>query len=111
MAKTRLGWLDATKFAKQHLPEIAAFAKEASQKFKHCLLLGMGGSSLAPDVIARVLGKREGGLDLRVLDSTAPDAVRAAARGFDLRRTLFLVSFAHTYEAPLSRSSVLLSNW
>jgi len=39
-----------------------------------------------------VLGKREGGLDLRVLDSTAPDAVRAAAQGFDLRKTLFLVS-------------------
>ena len=92
VAKTRLGWLDATKFGKQHLAEIAGFAKEASQKFRHCVLLGMGGSSLAPDVIARVLGKREGGLDLRVLDSTAPDAVRAAAQGFDLRRTLFLVS-------------------
>ena len=92
VAKTRLGWLDATKFGKDHAAEIATFAREAAQKFRHCLLLGMGGSSLAPDVFARILGKRDGGLDLRVLDSTAPDAVRAATRGFDLRKTLFLVS-------------------
>src|SRR6267154_590232 len=92
VAKTRLGWLEATRFGQQHAPEIAGFAKEAARKFRHCLLLGMGGSSLAPDVIARVLGKREGGLDLRVLDSTAPAAVRAATQGFDLRKTLFLVS-------------------
>jgi transaldolase/glucose-6-phosphate isomerase len=92
VAKSRLGWLDATKFGRERLAEIASFAKEAAQKFRHCVLLGMGGSSLAPEVIARVLGKREGGLDLRVLDSTAPDAVRAASRGFDLRKTLFLVS-------------------
>ena len=92
VAKTRLGWLELPELARERLPELTAFAKEASQKFRHCILLGMGGSSLAPEVIARILGKRESGLDLRVLDSTAPDAVRAAARGFDLRKTLFLVS-------------------
>ena len=92
VAKTRLGWLQATEFGRQHAAELAAFGKEAGKKFRHCVLLGMGGSSLAPEVIARVLGKREGGLDLRVLDSTAPDAVRAAVQGFDLRKTLFLVS-------------------
>ena len=92
LAKTRLGWLDATRFGRERQQEIAGFAREAAEKFRHCLLLGMGGSSLAPDVLARVLGKREGGLELRVLDSTAPDAVRAASRGFDLRKTLFLVS-------------------
>jgi transaldolase/glucose-6-phosphate isomerase len=92
VAKDRLGWLHGIEFCKEHAKEIASFGKEAAKKFRHCLLLGMGGSSLAPDVFARVLGKREGGLDLRVLDSTAPDAVRAAARGFDLRKTLFLVS-------------------
>ncbi|MGZ6124864.1 MAG: bifunctional transaldolase/phosoglucose isomerase, partial [Myxococcales bacterium] len=92
VAASRLGWLHMTKFCKEHASEITAFGKEAAKKFRHCLLLGMGGSSLAPEVIARVLGKREGGLDLRVLDSTAPDAVRAATKGFDLRKTLFLVS-------------------
>ena len=92
VASTRLGWLEATKFGKEQAAGITAFAKEAAKKFRHCVLLGMGGSSLAPDVIARVLGKRDGGLDLRVLDSTAPDAVRAAVEGFDLEKTLFLVS-------------------
>src|SRR5256714_6151913 len=52
----------------------------------------MGGSSLCPDVLARVFGKQPGGLDLRVLDSTAPDAVRRSVEGFDLSSTLFLVS-------------------
>ncbi len=92
VAASRLGWLELTKFARDHAAEITAFGKEAAQRFRHCVLLGMGGSSLAPDVMARVLGKRQGGLDLRVLDSTAPDAVRTATQGFDLKRTLFLVS-------------------
>jgi len=92
VSKTRLGWLDAPVFGKQHLDELKAFAKEAQQKFRHCVLLGMGGSSLAPEVLARVFGKREGGLDLRVLDSTAPDAVRKVMTGFDPKKTLFLVS-------------------
>src|SRR5919204_641895 len=92
VARTRLGWLEATTFGKEHAKEISAFASEAGRKFRHCVLLGMGGSSLAPEVISRILGKREGGVDLRVLDSTAPDAVRASVQGFDLRKTLFLVS-------------------
>ena len=92
MAKTRLGWLDAPRFGKEHLEELKTFAKEAQQRFRHCVLLGMGGSSLAPDVLARVFGKREGGLDLRVLDSTAPDSVRKVMTGFDPKKTLFVVS-------------------
>src|SRR5256712_12964438 len=85
VAKTRLGWLDATKVGKDHAAQLATFAREAAQKFRHCVLLGMGGSSLAPEAFAGVLGKREGGVDLRVPDPTAPDAGRAATRGFGLR--------------------------
>ncbi|TMA26784.1 MAG: bifunctional transaldolase/phosoglucose isomerase [Deltaproteobacteria bacterium] len=92
VAKDRLGWLDSTRFVREQLGDLNAFARQAAERFRHCLLLGMGGSSLCPDVLARVLGKREGGLELRVLDSTAPDAVRNAAKGFDLDKTLFLVS-------------------
>jgi transaldolase/glucose-6-phosphate isomerase len=92
VAKDRLGWLDSTRFVREQLTDLNAFARQASERFRHCLLLGMGGSSLCPDVLARVLGKREGGLELRVLDSTAPDAVRNATKGFDLDKTLFLVS-------------------
>ena len=92
VANNRLGWLEVTTKMRQDAPGLASFAKEAAQRFRHCVLLGMGGSSLCPDVLVRVLGKQEGGLDLRVLDSTAPDAVRAATKGFDLSKTLFLVS-------------------
>jgi transaldolase/glucose-6-phosphate isomerase len=92
VAKNRLGWLDVTQKMRHDAPELAGFAKEAAQRFRHCVLLGMGGSSLCPDVLSRVFGKQPGGLDLRVLDSTAPDAVRKAVEGFDLARTLFLVS-------------------
>jgi len=92
VAKNRLGWLEVTQRMRNDAPGLASFAKEAGQRFRHCVLLGMGGSSLCPDVLSRVFGKQPGGLDLRVLDSTAPDAVRKAVEGFDLSRTLFLVS-------------------
>jgi transaldolase/glucose-6-phosphate isomerase len=92
VAKDRLGWLDVTQKMRHDAFELASFAREAAQRFRHCVLLGMGGSSLCPDVLSRVFGKQPGGLDLRVLDSTAPDAVRGAIAGFDLARTLFLVS-------------------
>src|SRR5216683_634888 len=92
VAKNRLGWLEVTQRMRNDAPGLASFAKEAAQRFRHCVLLGMGGSSLCPDVLARVFGKQPGGLDLRVLDSTAPNAVRKAVEGFDLARTLFLVS-------------------
>ena len=92
VAKNRLGWLEVAEKMRHDAPELASFAREAAQRFRHCVLLGMGGSSLCPDVLVRVFGKQEGGLDLRVLDSTAPDAVRKAIDGFDLRKTLFLVS-------------------
>jgi transaldolase / glucose-6-phosphate isomerase len=92
VVKNRLGWLEVTQKMRHDAFELASFAKEAAQRFRHCVLLGMGGSSLCPDVLARVFGKQPGGLDLRVLDSTAPDAVRRSVEGFDLSRTLFLVS-------------------
>jgi transaldolase / glucose-6-phosphate isomerase len=92
VAQDRLGWLEVTQKMRHDAPEMASFAREAAQRFRHCVLLGMGGSSLCPDVLSRISGKQPGGLDLRVLDSTAPDAVRKAIAGFDLARTLFLVS-------------------
>ena len=92
VARNRLGWLEVTQKMRNDAPELVSFANLAAQRFRHCVLLGMGGSSLCVDVMARIFGKQEGGLDLRVLDSTAPDAVRKAVEGFDLSRTLFLVS-------------------
>jgi transaldolase/glucose-6-phosphate isomerase len=60
--------------------------------YTHALLLGMGGSSLAPDVFRRTFGVADGYLDLAVLDSTDAAAVAAHERALDLTKTLFIVS-------------------
>ncbi|MCX5819627.1 MAG: glucose-6-phosphate isomerase [Deltaproteobacteria bacterium] len=89
----RLGWLDSPQAMQGRLAEIAtAVDGIRADGFNFALLLGMGGSSLAPEVFRKVFGKAEGFLDLAVLDSTDPGAVLARAEGLDLRRTLFIVS-------------------
>jgi len=89
----RLGWL--------FLPETMAGAVEGLEKFvdeargegtRKVLLLGMGGSSLAPELFQLTFGNRRGFPRLAVLDSTHPAAVARAGRGLDLERTLFMVS-------------------
>lgn len=89
----RLGWLDLPAAMEPRVPEIEAFAAEVrAAGFRRVILLGMGGSSLAPEVFARLLGGGAGGLPLTVLDTTDPAAVLAAEAGGDLRTTFFLVS-------------------
>ena len=67
------------------LAELGAFAKEAAQRFRHCVVLGREGLTAA--ALAGIAGKQEGGLDLRAVDATEP----AALEGFDPRETLFVV--------------------
>ncbi len=91
--KNRLGWLTATDFMKDHLPEIGSFVNELRDAgFTHALLLGMGGSSLCPEVCRETFGVRRGFLDLAVLDSTDPATVAAMGSRADVRDTLFIVS-------------------
>jgi glucose-6-phosphate isomerase len=89
----RLGWLSAPEQAAESLAEFEGFRRElAGEGFSHALLLGMGGSSLAPEVFSRVFGPGPGGLELRVLDSTDPEAVLAQAESLPWERTIFIVS-------------------
>ncbi len=75
----RLGWLGAIEFVTPHLPRIRAFADAISREtLTDVVLLGMGGSSLAPEVMRRVIGVASGRPRFRVLDSVDPDAVREA---------------------------------
>ena len=95
--RQRLGWLNAPQTGRDLLPELRAFAAEAlSAGYKYALLLGMGGSSLAPEVLASTFGIREDigtlGLDLSILDSTDPAQVRAAARRSPIEDTLYIIS-------------------
>src|SRR5688572_9621225 len=75
----RLGWLDAIDFVTPQLPRLRALADAVrSEHFTDIVLLGMGGSSLAPEVLRQVLGVAAGFPRFRMLDSVDPDAVRAA---------------------------------
>jgi transaldolase/glucose-6-phosphate isomerase len=89
----RLGWLDSPVWGRERIPELGAFAERVrGLGVTRVLLLGMGGSSLAPEVFARVLGPGPGAPALHVLDSTVPAAVRTAESETRLDRTFFLVS-------------------
>ena len=89
----RLGWLTTAETMLERVDELTAFADEIKQAgFKQVVLLGMGGSSLAPEVYREVLGVAPDFPDLIVLDSTDPATIRSVGRKIDLGRTLFLVS-------------------
>jgi glucose-6-phosphate isomerase len=89
----RLGWLTAPHASRALIPEVRALAEgAAADGLTHALLMGMGGSSLAPEVLRAALGAGPGGLDLRVLDSTHPGAIAAVEAEVPLDRALFVVS-------------------
>jgi transaldolase / glucose-6-phosphate isomerase len=89
----RLGWLTVAERMRPQLGEIQAVADAVrAEGYTQALLMGMGGSSLAPETFRRTFGVGKGALDLAVLDSTDPDAVLAMQRRFDPKRTLFIVS-------------------
>ena len=89
----RLGWLRSPENMQGALPEIRRLADAVREEgIEHVLLLGMGGSSLAPEVFGLALGSAQGHPDLAVLDSTDPEAVLAHADRLDMSRTLFVVS-------------------
>lgn len=89
----RMGWLTLPETMQERVHLLTAFANEVkAEGFKHVVLLGMGGSSLAPEVFQRTFGHAPGYPELMVLDSTHPASVRAVESRIDLRKTLFLVS-------------------
>jgi len=89
----RLGWLDAPAQFGELATELEAFASAlAGEGARGAVVLGMGGSSLAPLVITRALPQGPAGLPVHVLDSTAPDAVRAMAAAATPADTLYLVA-------------------
>ena len=76
---SRLGWLDVSTIVSPHLSRLRAFAESIrASDISDVILLGMGGSSLAPEVLRAVIGVAPGFPRFQVLDSVDPDAVRAA---------------------------------
>jgi transaldolase/glucose-6-phosphate isomerase len=88
-----LGWLGITDDQLAHIEHLRSIAKEAqSAGFAHVLLLGMGGSSLCPEVMRMTFGTVPGFPELHVLDSTDPAQVKRFEGKIDLANTLFIVS-------------------
>jgi transaldolase / glucose-6-phosphate isomerase len=88
-----LGWLGITEDQVQNAKILRAVAEDVKRAgFTHILLLGMGGSSLCPEVLAMTFGEQPGFPELHVLDSTDPAQVKAAEDSVDLVKTLFIVS-------------------
>ena len=113
----RMGWLTLPISMHDHIDALRYFADEVKDGgVRHVVLLGMGGSSLSPEVFQRTFGNRPGYPKLIVLDSTHPAAVRAVEGRIDLSKTLFLVasksgtttetlSFFHYFWEKVSRIS------
>jgi glucose-6-phosphate isomerase len=89
----RLGWLTVSDLMHERIGELEGFAEQAATDgFETAILLGMGGSSLAPEVFARTFGFADGALELIVLDTTHPATIDRLARELELDRTLFIVA-------------------
>ena len=91
--RNSLGWVTVLEQVSAAAEELAAFsARIRNDGFKHIMLLGMGGSSLCPEVFRRTFGKTPGFPELHVLDSTDPATVAAFEAKVDLAKTLFIVA-------------------
>jgi len=89
----RLGWLDLSEKMENRIQGIESFANQVKEEnFTDLVLIGMGGSSLAPEVFQRVFKNASGFPKLTVCDSTHPQAVKQIRKRLDLSSTLFVVS-------------------
>ncbi len=91
--ENRLGWLDVASWTRERAAELSSFRERAlADGFRDAVVLGMGGSSLAPEVMRQAFGHAAGGLRLHVLDTTDPATIRAITDEIDVTRTVFFVS-------------------
>jgi transaldolase/glucose-6-phosphate isomerase len=88
-----LGWLGIAAAERERIDALLGLAEDIRrQNFSHVVLLGMGGSSLGPEVFAQTFGRQNGRPALLVLDSTDPAQIRTVEGQIDPARTLFIVS-------------------
>jgi transaldolase/glucose-6-phosphate isomerase len=88
-----LGWLTLPMQDRDGVAAVVRFAKEIqAEGITDVVLLGMGGSSMAPEVLREIIGRADGYPNLHVVDSTDPSQIRSVERAIDFRRTLFLVA-------------------
>jgi transaldolase / glucose-6-phosphate isomerase len=91
--RNRLGWLDVIDTMRQALPRLLGLSTEVQQAgLRNCVLLGMGGSSLCPEVLRSSFGSAAGQPELHVLDTTDPAAIAQLTERLEPRTTLFIVA-------------------
>jgi transaldolase/glucose-6-phosphate isomerase len=90
--KKSLGWLDIQQHMLEEVAALKAFANETKEKFDAAVVCGMGGSSLAPDIIADTFGPHDGYPQLHVLDSTCPQQIKELEAQIAIPETLFIIS-------------------
>lgn len=91
--QNRLGWLHSPGWMKKNVKAIRDFTHQVlGAGLTRAVLIGMGGSSLAPEVFRNIFGVKEGFMDLSILDSTHPETIRAKESELDYSKTLFIVS-------------------
>jgi glucose-6-phosphate isomerase len=88
-----LGWIDIVERQQKEIASLAVLGGDVrSASFKSALLLGMGGSSLCPEVLAKTFGPQPGFPELMIVDSTDPAQVMAACEAVDLGEALVIVA-------------------
>jgi transaldolase/glucose-6-phosphate isomerase len=92
MIKNSLGWLTVAEEMTGVVSELREFAKEVRQKFRYVMVCGMGGSSLCPEVLARMFGQQPDFPELLVLDSTDPDVIAAFLERIAVEQCLFIIA-------------------
>ena len=90
--KHALGWVEIAQQTHAQSGELREFAQTCAKRFDHVVVLGMGGSSLAPDILRATFGKTAGYPALHVLDSTDPQQIKALDDSLDISRSLFIVA-------------------
>lgn len=89
----RLGWIDAVRQMPNYLERIENFVRQVKEAdTRHVLILGMGGSSLCPEVFGKIFGRRGWLKSYDVVDSTAPSQIDAILKKIDLKKSFFIVS-------------------
>ncbi|MBV8355399.1 MAG: bifunctional transaldolase/phosoglucose isomerase, partial [Candidatus Eremiobacteraeota bacterium] len=90
--KRALGWVEIAQQTHAQSGELRDFANACAKRFDHVVVLGMGGSSLAPDILRATFGRTSGFPELHVLDSTDPQQIKALDDRLDVAKSLFIVA-------------------
>jgi len=108
----RLGWLGSATTMRDNVAQMNEFARSLRDEgYNHVVLLGMGGSSLAPEVLSHVFGYDHNGLSLEIVDTTDADAIRTLAERLDPAHTLFIVSTKSGGTVETLSAFKLFYNW